>query len=401
MRLRAHTTVFLFGVAVTILALVALMAAGVVPVKTTQTTVVEKAGATTTSGTTRVASVTGGGLSPAEIYQRYSQGVVEIIATFSGSSGQQQFFGPAGPQKALGSGFVVSNDGYILTNAHVVSENGQTVKTVQVVFKGTGMETKTVSGTVVGSDDTSDVALIKVDPAKVGTLDPIPLGDSDAVQPGEPVVAIGNPLGYDFSITSGIVSATRRNLDSPNGSTISNGIQTDAAINEGNSGGPLIDSTGKVIGINEQIASQSGGNQGLGFAVPVNTAVKVMDQLKTKGSVTYAWLGISGQTVTSDVAKALGLKVEKGVLVARVVPGSPAEKAGIKGGSSEQALQGQPYVTGGDLITGIDGTTITSMEQLSGIINGHKPGETVKVTIVRDSGTKTLTVKLGERPASL
>jgi S1-C subfamily serine protease len=399
---RSHITVFLFGVAVTILVLVALMAAGVVPVKTTQTTVVEKAAATTSGGTSNVASVTGGGLSAAQIYQRYSQGVVEIIATFS-NGGQQQFFGPSGgTQKALGSGFVVTSDGYILTNAHVVSENSQTVKTVQVVFKGTGTDTqtKTVTGTVVGADNTSDVALIKVDPAKVGTLDPIPLGNSDNVQPGESVVAIGNPLGYDFSITSGIVSATRRNLDSPNGSTISNGIQTDAAINEGNSGGPLINASGQVIGINEQIASQSGGNQGLGFAVPINTAVNSMDQLKTKGTVAYAWLGISGQTVTPDVSKALGLKASQGALVARVVSGSPADKAGIKAGTNQQAIQGQSFVTGGDLITGIDGTTVTSMEQLAGIINGHKPGDTVKLTVVRGSGTQTITVKLGTRPAS-
>jgi S1-C subfamily serine protease len=398
---RSHITVFLFGVAVTVLLLVALMAVGIVPVKTTQTTVVERSAAssTTSSATTPVAS-TSGGLSASEIYQKYAQGVVEIIATFS-NTGNQQFFGPTGgTQQALGSGFVVSNDGFILTNAHVVSNNGQTVKTVRVVFKGTGTQTKSVTGTVVGADNTSDVALIKVDPSKVGTLDPIPLGDSNTVQPGEPVVAIGNPLGYDFSITEGIVSATSRNLQSPNGSTISNGIQTDAAINEGNSGGPLIDNSGKVIGINEQIASTTGANSGLGFAVPIATAVNVMNQLRTSGSVSYAWLGIEGQTLSPDVAKALGLKTTEGVLVARVVSGSPAAKAGIKGGSGQQVLQGQPYVTGGDIITSIDGTTLTSMQQLAGIINSHKAGDTVKLTIVRGSATKTVTVTLGKRPAS-
>jgi S1-C subfamily serine protease len=405
MRLRSHITVFLFGVAVTVLLLVALMAAGVIPVKTTHTTtVVERAAATTTSTTTTptpsAASVTGG-LSASEIYQRYAQGVVEIIATFSGGA-DQQFFGPGGSQTqtALGSGFVVSNDGYILTNAHVVSESGETVKTVQVVFKGTGTQTKTVTGTVVGADNTSDVALIKVDPAKSGTLDPIPLGDSSTVEPGEPVVAIGNPLGYSFSITEGIVSAVNRNLQSPNGSTISNGIQTDAAINEGNSGGPLIDSAGKVIGINEQIATTTGSNTGLGFAVPIDTAETVMDQLRTSGSVSYAWLGIEGQTLSADVAKTLGLKTSEGVLVARVVSGSPADKAGIRGGSEQQVLQGQAFVTGGDVITTIDGTKVTSMEQLAGVINTHKADDTVKLTIVRDSSTQTLTVTLAERPAS-
>ena len=154
------------------------------------------------------------------------------------------------------------------------------------------------------------------------------------MQVGESVVAIGNPLGFDFSLTEGIVSATNRNLQSPNGSIISNGIQTDAAINEGNSGGPLIDSSGKVIGINEQIASQTGANQGLGFAVPINTASNVMTQLKKTGTVKYAYLGIEGQTLTPDLAKALGLKTTEGVLVAKVDSGSPAAKAGIKGGKT-------------------------------------------------------------------
>ncbi len=405
MKMRSHLTVFLFGVAVTVLVLIALMAAGVVPVKT-QTTVVEKSTASSStpsssSADTTPAAAVSGGLSATQIYQRYAQGVVEIRATFSSSSGQQQSFSPFGQQtqRALGSGFVVSNDGYILTNAHVVSENGQTVKTVQVVFKGNGTQTTTVTGTVAGADNTSDVALIKVDSSKV-TLDPIPLGNSDAVQPGEPVVAIGNPLGYDFSITAGIVSATKRNLQSPNGSTISNGIQTDAAINEGNSGGPLIDSSGKVIGINEQIATTTGSNSGLGFAVPINTAVSVMGQLKTKGSVTYAWLGISGQTLTSDVAGTLGIKTSQGVLVARVYSGYPAAKAGLKGGSGQRDIQGQTYVTGGDVITAIDGTAVTSMDQLAGIINTHKPGDVVKLTVIRGTTTKTITVTLGVRPAS-
>ena len=184
------------------------------------------------------------------------------------------------------------------------------------------------------------------------------LGDSGAVQPGEAVVAIGNPLGFDFSVTSGIVSAVHRNLQSPNGSVIPNGIQTDAAINSGNSGGPLFDSSGNVIGINEQIASESGGNQGLGFAVPINTAKKVMEQLKTTGKATYAYLGVQGQTLTADVATALGVKADKGVLVATVSSGSPAEKAGIKGGTRQTVVQNQTYVLGGDVIQAVDGVEV-------------------------------------------
>jgi S1-C subfamily serine protease len=397
-RLKVHTAFFISGIVAVAAILVLLMAVGVLPVKTERTTVVEQQVTGTTMATT---ALTSGTLTPAQIYQKYAQGVVEIIATFS-SAGQSAYgpFGGTQTQKALGSGFVVSKDGYILTNAHVVSDTGQTVKTVEVIFKTTGSQTKRVTGTVVGADNTSDVALIKVDPAKAGTLDPIPLGDSSTVQPGEAVVAIGNPLGYDFSITEGIVSATNRNLQSPNGSIIANGIQTDAAINEGNSGGPLIDSSGKVIGINEQIASQSGGNQGLGFAVPIDSAANVIDQLKKTGTVTYAWLGIEGQTISPDIAKALGLKTSAGVLVANVTAGSPAAAAGIKGGSKQQALQGQVYVVGGDIITALDGQALTSMEQLAAAIAAHKPGDQVALTVVRGASTGTVKVALSQRPDS-
>ena len=250
---------------------------------------------------------------------------MEIEATFTSDSSQGAFPFPfsIGPQteQALGSGFVVSREGYILTNAHVVSSNGQTVKTVRVVFKGLGSQTKQVSGTVVGADNTSDVALIKVDPSKLGPLDVIPLGNSAGVQPGEPVVAIGN------------------------------------------SGGPLIDSSGHVIGINEQIATQSGGNEGLGFAVPIDSAVGVMGQLKKSGSVTYAWLGISGETLTADVAQALGIKTTQGVLVTQVRAGTPAAKAGLKGGTAQLSLQGQTYQVGGDIITAINNTKLSGMDQ--------------------------------------
>ncbi|HMK91518.1 MAG TPA: trypsin-like peptidase domain-containing protein, partial [Thermoleophilia bacterium] len=184
----------------------------------------------------------------------------------------------------IGTGFVVSKDGYILTNAHVVNDNGQTAQNVTVVFKGAGTQTTKVTGTIAGVDLSTDVAVIKVDPSQAPTLQPVPLGDSSKVQVGEPVVAIGNPLGLDFSVSSGIVSAVDREMQSPNGSTIKNGIQTDASINPGNSGGPLFDSKGDVIGINEQIASQSGGNEGIGFAVPIDTAVAELQQLES-GSV--------------------------------------------------------------------------------------------------------------------
>jgi len=396
MKLRSHAGAFLSGVTAAALVLLLLVVVGVLPVKTERTTVVERQVSSASSTTT--AALTSASLTPTQIYQKCSAGVVEVLATYSAVQGQG-YFGTSSGQ-ALGSGFVVSIDGYILTNAHVVVDNGRKAGSVTVVFKGGGSTSKRVAAKIVGVDETSDVALLKVDPAQAPTLDPLVLGDSSKVQVGETVVAIGNPLGYDFSLTAGIVSATDRNLQSPNGSVIPNGIQTDAAINEGNSGGPLIDASGEVIGINEQIASQSGGNQGLGFAVPIDTAVNAMDQLKKTGSVTYAWLGIQGQTLTGDIAKALGLKTTEGVLVAAVSSGSPAAKAGIKGGGSQRLLQGQPYIVGGDIITAIDGRQLTSMEQLAATINAHRPGDSVALSVVHGSSTRTVRVTLGVRPST-
>jgi len=397
-KLRSGVGVFLSG-GVTILVLLALLVLfGVLPVKTQKTTVVEP-GASASSSMTTAALSSSGSLTPSAIYQKYSAGVVEVLATYHVAA-SQGFFGeiPSSSSQALGSGFVVSNDGYILTNAHVVTNNGQAANSVSVVFKGSGSQTTTIAAKVVGVDQTSDVAVLKIDPSKVGKLDPLVLGDSSKVQVGESVVAIGNPLGFDFTLTSGIVSATDRNLQSPNGSTISDGIQTDAAINEGNSGGPLIDSSGKVIGINEQIASQSGGNQGLGFAVPINAAANAMTQLEKTGTVKYAYLGIDGQTLTPDLAKALNLKTTEGVLVAKVMAGSPAAKAGITGGNTQVTLQNQQWVVGGDIITAIDGQKLNSMDELQAAITTHKPGDTVTLTVISGLSTKDVQVTLGLRP---
>ena len=374
---------FAGGAAVAVILVTLLTVSGILPFRTVETKVVKQT--SSSAATTETAALTTGALTAAQIYKQDSGGVVEVLSTFDQQSSSQ--FGPSSSTaQALGSGFVVSAQGYILTNAHVV-------------FKGTGSATTRVKATIAGIDETSDVALLKVDPVQAPKLVVLQLGDSSKVQAGEPVVAIGNPLGYDFSVTSGIVSATSRNLQSPNGATIPNGIQTDAAINEGNSGGPLIDSSGKVIGINEQIASQSGGNQGLGFAVPIDTAAKVMAQLKTSGSVSYAYLGVSGQTLSADIGKALGVNVSQGVLVASVATGSPAAKAGIKGGSQQTTIQGQTYVTGGDVIESIDGAAVTSAEDLAAAILQHKPGDTVTVTVLRGGSTQQLKATLTQRPS--
>jgi putative serine protease PepD len=224
------------------------------------------------------ASFTTTGMTAQEIYEQNIGGVVEIVSTFSG--GYDMWGQPTGDQQGIGTGFVVSKDGDILTNAHVVSESGVTANSVTVVFKGEGSDGVQVPATIVGSDESTDVALLRIDPSQAPALTPVKLGDSSQVAVGEEVVAIGNPLGLDFSLSSGVVSATDRELQSPNGATITGGIQTDAAINSGNSGGPLFNADGEVIGINEQIASQGGGNEGIGFAVPINTAVSVMQQMQ-------------------------------------------------------------------------------------------------------------------------
>jgi S1-C subfamily serine protease len=337
----------------------------------------------------------GEGLSPAQIYDELAGGVVMILATFEAPDSWWN----SGPSQGLGTGFVTSDDGYILTNAHVVSQDGSVAEKVTVVFRSEDGE-KRVEGTLVGVDNDSDVALLQVDPDGLD-LTPLPLGDSDTVTVGEPVVAIGNPLGYGFSVTSGIVSATGRSLRSPSGAVIPDGIQTDAAINQGNSGGPLINAGGEVIGINEQIATQSGGNEGLGFAVPINTAVRVMDQLKESGEVTYAWLGVGGQTVTAEVAEMFDLGVRGGALIEQVVPGGPADDAGLRGGARTVDVQGQDYVIGGDIITEIDGTEITGYDDLIEFLAEKRPGEKVSVTYVRDGQTKQVEVTLGERPSAM
>jgi putative serine protease PepD len=220
------------------------------------------------------------GLTAQQVYEQNINGVVEIKSTFPGTT--DMWGQSTGEQQGIGTGFVVSTDGQILTNAHVVSESGVTASSVTVVFKSSsGSQGTEIPATIVGSDESTDVALLKIDPSQAPGITPVKLGDSSKVAVGQEVVAIGNPLGLDFSLSSGVVSAVNRELQSPNGATITGGIQTDAAINPGNSGGPLFDSNGDVIGINEQIDSQSGGNEGIGFAVPINTAVSVMQQMQS------------------------------------------------------------------------------------------------------------------------
>ena len=347
------------------------------------------------SGNTAFAS-TNSGFDPAAIYQKSYRGVVLVQSTFP-SSAAGALGGPGGGQ-ALGSGFVVTTGGTILTNAHVVMENGVKAKSVTVSFnQGKDQAGKQVKATIVGVDPTSDVAVLHVDPTGQ-TLTPLPLGDSAKVAIGQWVVAIGNPLGYDFSLTQGIVSGIGRDLQAPNGAVIPNGIQTDAAINQGNSGGPLLDQNGNVIGINEQIASPSGSFSGLGFAIPIDSAKSVMEQLKTTGTVKHAFLGVEGQTITPPLAQALKLPAQQGVLVIKVQPNTAAAVAGIRGGTSTKVIQGAPVSVGGDVVTKLDGQPLTSMDQLAAAIAQKQVGDKVTLTVVRNGQPQDITVTLGNRP---
>lgn len=332
---------------------------------------------------------------PQQIYRSHSPGVVMVQAQFAASG--SSFFGEPENAKSLGTGFVVDAQGHILTNAHVVEQKGEQAESITIVFNKGGTATQRVKATLVGVDDSSDVAVVKVDPAHIA-LKPLPLGDSDKVTVGEEVIAIGNPLGYDFSITSGIVSAVGRSLQAPNGMTISNGIQTDAAINPGNSGGPS-STRGRVIGVNEQIATESGGNQGLGFAVPINAAVRSLEELKSNGRVRYAWLGVGGQTLTSDLAELFKLSSKGGALIEQVTAGSPADKAGIRGGSKAIRVQGRDFTIGGDIVVKADSTTIGTFEDLVAFLSKKKPGDTITLVIERNGKQETVKAKLAERPS--
>jgi S1-C subfamily serine protease len=339
----------------------------------------------------RPASASGKSLTVNEIYRRDAPGVAFIKADIVQQT--QSVFGLPQQQQstATGSGFLIDDDGHILTNAHVV----EGAKNVEVQL-GNG---DPQSAEIVGTDPSTDVALLKVD--NTDGVSPLPLGESDEVQVGDPVVAIGNPFGLDRTVTSGIVSALQRQIQAPNGFSISDVIQTDAPINPGNSGGPLIDGDGKVIGINSQIESQSGGNEGVGFAVPIKTAIDVVNQLQSGGEIQHAYLGISGADITPEVARALNLPVDQGVLVEQVLANGPADDAGIKGPTGEATVAGQTIPSGGEIITKIDGKAVTGMDDLISVVNEHMPGDEITLTIWSNGQQKDVTVKLGDRPSNV
>jgi S1-C subfamily serine protease len=364
---------------------------------TVQKTITVKDGSTTASSST-TAPATGSGLNPERVYKEASPGVVTVISLFNGGLGG--LLGGDQGGEGVGSGFVISKNGEIATNAHVVT-NGQgsslkRAKSVYVQF-GNGNQ---VPGKIVGTDAYVDVALIKIDPSGL-EMKPLPLGQSNGLTVGQPVAAIGSPFNEPQSLSIGVISALDRTIDSLAGRFgISGAIQTDAAINHGNSGGPLLDKDGRVLGINSQIQSTGGGGEGVGFAVPVDAVRRSLDQLRSNGKATYAYLGVTSVALFPQLAKRFDLPVEHGAWIQEATAGGPAGKAGLKGGGAEVEFQAARFKPGGDIITKVDGKPIRRQEDLSELVSARKPGETVKLEVYSGSKQKTVEVKLDARPGT-
>ena len=321
------------------------------------------------------------------VYRQASPAVANILTKAT----QYDFFMDAVPVEGAGSGFVIDPRGYILTNFHVVQE----AQSIEVVL---GDQTR-YPAKMVGADQRNDVALVKIDP-KGKSLVALTLGDSSALQVGQKVLAIGNPFGFQSTLTTGVVSALGRTVQTSQTTFIDEAIQTDAAINRGNSGGPLINSHGEVIGINSAIYTPSGTTAGIGFAIPINTAKSIAHDLMTDGRVHTAFLGIETLPVGGYLADALDLPVQEGLLVETVTPNGPAAKAGIRGGDrSAQAGMRRIYI-GGDILIGIDGQKVANQFDVNILLNHKRPGDTVTLSVYRGGKKLDLPVTLSERPGS-
>jgi S1-C subfamily serine protease len=313
----------------------------------------------------------------------YHKNIGSVVNVTSRAVAFDFFYGLV-PQEGQGSGFIIDRDGHVLTNYHVIAEARQVEVTLH--------NRKKYRATVVGTDRSHDLAVIQI---KAPDLNPMVLGDSRNLQVGQKVYAIGNPFGLSGTLTSGIVSSIR-SVQEPDGMTIDEAIQTDAAINPGNSGGPLLNSHGEVIGINTMIASSVGQNAGIGFAIPINTAKAVLNDLLTLGRVRRPALGVVTLPISPDIADNLGLASDYGLLIIRVVPGGAAERAGLKGGTERAYLGNTPIMIGGDLIVAIDGQDVQDQQELSRIMNNHRAGDSVKITIYRGKRRMDVEVTLGE-----
>ena len=341
----------------------------------------------------------GKALSINEIYRRWASGVVQITSTSVVKVQQDPFFGnpfasPTQTQESLGSGFVIDKAGHIVTNYHVI----EGAKTVNVSFSNGD----NVKAHIVGSDPSTDIAVLQVS-AHSRALTPLVWGNSDAAQVGDSVVAIGNPFGYSRSVTAGIISAIDRPLTAPNDFPIQHGIQTDAALNHGNSGGPLLDARGEVIGVNSQISTGNTGQQGnlgIGFAVPSNAVRTVVTQIIESGHAEHAFLGIRAQGLTPSIAELFRLPVRHGLLVAHVEAGTAAAHAGLNGATNRIVVAGESWPLGGDIIVQDDGVATPTVNKLSDVIANHKPGDMIELVVYRANTKQTIEVKLGRQRSS-
>ncbi len=344
------------------------------------TTIIREPGAalvtTSTPPSAAQEAGTGGTLSVADIVRRESPGVVLISAKSDDGAG------------GIGSGFLIDEQGHVLTNAHVV--DGSTGTTVTFA-DGTEQTAE-----ILGIDTSTDLAVLRVPKVPAGT-DPVTLGSSSNLVVGQGVVAIGNPYGLERTATTGIVSALKRRIESPSGFDIQNAIQTDAAINQGNSGGPLFDLAGRVIGMNSQIATQNGGNVGLGFAVPIDTIKPIAQSVISGGDAEHAWIGISGRELTPALAEELGLQGRRGVLVAEVTEGGAAKDAGIVAARDADA----DVLRGADLIIAINGDPVLDMADVSQAVASRRVGESITVTVLRDGEEHTVRLVLRDRPTQV
>jgi S1-C subfamily serine protease len=323
-----------------------------------------------------------------DIYKRAAPGVVFVEVR--GRETSSPFGLPDRGSNASGSGFVINEEGYIVTNAHVVEGSDD----VRIRFDKSA-ERGAVDAKVVGTDPSTDTALVKVDGVPRKDLKPLPLGDSSKLRVGDPTIAIGNPFGFDQTVTTGIVSALQRQIPAPNNFSIDDVIQTDASVNPGNSGGPLLDAAGRVIGVNSQIATSGQGSVGIAFAVPVNTVKKVVPELERNGKIERPYIGVTTAPV-ADLARDLNLPADRGALVQDVQPGSPAEKAGLRAGRTRTD---EGITLGGDLIVKVDGRDVRSPEDVAAAIEDDKPGDTVRIEFLRGRGRESVDLELAPRPA--
>jgi len=329
------------------------------------------------------------GAGAAAVYERVAASVVEV--TTAGTSADS--FGPYGggrPVEGVGSGFVYDADGHVVTNQHVVDGADR----VTVTYAD-GTER---SAEVVGTDPSTDLAVLKVDDPPASAR-PLQLADPSSIEVGEPVIAIGSPYGLEGTLTAGIVSALDRDITAPNGRTITGVIQTDAAINHGNSGGPLLDAEGRVIGVNAQIESETGGSVGIGFAIPSGTVRSVASQLVDGEQVRHPYLGVEIADVSAAGAAALGAPRQGAVALVGVVEDSPAGRAGLKAATGSETRNGEEIPSGGDLVTAVGGEPVTSAQDLQAAIAATKPGDKVALTVYRDGQRRTVTVTVGTQPS--